>query len=137
MCGIFVSCCTESSIEDRTQELKRKDGSIARMEKNIQEKSNTIARLQSDVELLQARFQKPHLHVYCLFYSTLKIFFLFFFFIGTLAHLIFWFTVHILLFSHNIYFDYAHCHLITFNISLFLTIEKNASFLLVCWISTV
>ena len=74
MCGIFVSCCTESSIEDRTQELKSKDESIARLEKNILEKSNTIARLQSDVELLQARFQKPPLHVSCLFYSILKIF---------------------------------------------------------------
>ncbi|RWR82663.1 myosin-3-like protein isoform X2 [Cinnamomum micranthum f. kanehirae] len=45
----------ESSTEDRTQELNRKDESIARMEKNIQEKSNTIARLQSDVELLQKK----------------------------------------------------------------------------------
>lgn len=49
----YVSFHTESNIEDRNRELKVKDESFARMEKLIQEKSDAIAVLQSNVDLLQ------------------------------------------------------------------------------------
>ncbi|KAJ8634498.1 hypothetical protein MRB53_008765 [Persea americana] len=45
----------ESNIANRNLELKIKDESIARMEKIIQEKSNAIAVLRSNVELLQKK----------------------------------------------------------------------------------
>lgn len=49
----YVSFHTESNIEGRNRELKVKDESFARMEKIIQEKSDAIAGLQSNVDLLQ------------------------------------------------------------------------------------
>lgn len=52
-CEIYASFCAESNIANRNRELKIKDESIAMMEKIIQEKSNAIAVLQSNVELLQ------------------------------------------------------------------------------------
>lgn len=43
----------ESSIEDKTKELKGKDDSILRLEAVIQQKSDSIKSLQTDVTSLQ------------------------------------------------------------------------------------
>ncbi|EHA8589815.1 myosin-3-like [Cocos nucifera] len=45
----------ESSISDRTDEVKRKDERISQLEKIVEEKSATMASLQSEVELLQKK----------------------------------------------------------------------------------
>ncbi|XP_058068292.1 uncharacterized protein LOC131217393 [Magnolia sinica] len=45
----------ESTIEDRTRQLKNKDESIAKMEKIIQERSDKVTVLQSEIESLQKK----------------------------------------------------------------------------------
>ncbi|KAL3624884.1 hypothetical protein CASFOL_031552 [Castilleja foliolosa] len=45
----------ETSIEDQTGELNKKDGGIKQLEKVIEEKSNSLASLQSKVQLLQEK----------------------------------------------------------------------------------
>ncbi|XP_042497745.1 uncharacterized protein LOC122076501 [Macadamia integrifolia] len=45
----------ESSIEEKTRELKSKDESIAQMEKTIQEKSDGIVSLQNEIHSLQKK----------------------------------------------------------------------------------
>ncbi|CAN6547469.1 unnamed protein product [Malus baccata var. baccata] len=49
----------ESSIDDKNCELRKKDESIKLMEKVIQEKSNSIALLQSAIESVQVRGSEP------------------------------------------------------------------------------
>ncbi|KAL3642824.1 hypothetical protein CASFOL_013639 [Castilleja foliolosa] len=45
----------ETSIEDQTGDLNKKDGGIKQLEKVIEEKSNSLASLQSKVQLLQGK----------------------------------------------------------------------------------